>query len=122
MPVIVSENVTLKILYHIFQARYGDTVYIGHALASYTLADTLGDGEESTSVNTSSSSSRGWQDVISEAVESTRAAMLPNSELICLVDKKAFKAKARTAITEYLDTLGIRWTFTTADIKKLTTR
>lgn len=105
-------------------ARLGENIYIGHSLASYTLADSLGDGEETDEGDESSARRRDrWQHIISEAIESTRISIAYTaSELVCLVDKKAFKAKARTAITDYLDSLAIKWVFSSADIKKLVSK
>lgn len=84
----------------------------------------------------------GWKGIIFEIIESTnRGYPVSNShctriasaiginsffacilqyqlkglEILCLVDKKAFKAEYRNAITSYLDELEVQWTFKLAN-------
>ena len=63
----------------------------------------------------------GWKAIVDEGISSTmRGAMVsPDTELIVLVDKKAFKAPLKNAITEHLTNRGTNWTFSISDIKKL---
>jgi D-aminoacyl-tRNA deacylase len=92
-------------------ARFGDGLYTGHALATYTLQEHL-DGTAALPLE------GGWKGVVHEAVHSTRIAH-PTAQLICLVDKKAFGAEKRKAVTSYLEELGVVWTNQLSDVRKL---
>eukprot|EP01034_Spumella_vulgaris_P032218 gene32218-39785_t len=96
------------------QARYGDGLFVGHAMTSYSLKPYLeGTVEEGQGVD------GGWKTVIREAVEATRFAM-PKQEMIVLIDKGAFNSEQRGLITSFLETdLKVQWTVKTADVKKL---
>jgi D-tyrosyl-tRNA(Tyr) deacylase len=87
-----------------------DNYYVGHALATYTLESYFNLSEEHPVEG-------GWQNIIIEAIESTKLSH-SKAELVCLVDKKAFKAPARTAISDLLDSLNIKWGYTISSIIK----
>ena len=88
----------------------GETFFVGHALATYTLENYFNLTEENPVEG-------GWQNIITEAISSTRLSH-SDAELVCLVDKKAFKAPARVAIAELLDSLNIKWGHTFSSIIK----
>jgi D-aminoacyl-tRNA deacylase len=87
-------------------ARLGPLVATGHTLASYTLTDYFADGAPHTDAVEG-----GWQHVLLEAVSSTKAAFGPEKEIVCIIDKKAFKADARNEMTSLLDQAGLKWYF-----------
>lgn len=92
-------------------ARFGEGLLTGHALATYSLQEHL-DGTVALPVD------GGWQGIVREAVQSTQIAH-PTAKLICLVDKKAFGAEKRKAVTSYLEELGVVWTSQLSDVRKL---
>ena len=96
-------------------ARLGEEFYVGHALSSYMFAHYADDPDAPPLLE------GGWRAIIDEGIESTmKGAMIsPDTELMVLVDKKAFKAPLKNAITEHLTTRGINWTFSVSDVKKL---
>ena len=96
-------------------ARFGEEFYIGHALSSYMFAHYADDPDTTPLLE------GGWKAIVDEGISSTmRGAMVsPDTELIVLVDKKAFKAPLKNAITEHLTNRGTNWTFSISDIKKL---
>eukprot|EP01041_Mallomonas_annulata_P004157 gene4157-8263_t len=124
-------------------SRLGEGVYIGHALATYTLDKYFpknnGNDNDNDIIESKMSSEKstndvevegeeeedasdvvpgGWQQIIREAIRSTRVSF-PDQNMICLVDKKAFNSAGRTAITSFLNEQSIRWTYKSADIKKI---
>jgi hypothetical protein len=66
LPCIVLFAFIRSIFNHV-QARYGDGLYVGHALAAYALQSHF-DGSEANPVP------GGWKAIVKEAVDSTRAA------------------------------------------------
>ncbi|CAN0015525.1 unnamed protein product [Ectocarpus fasciculatus] len=82
--------------------------YVGHMLASYAL-DFGREGGEGT-----------WREAVTEAVRSTRAAFPGAGGGVAggvgaLVDKKAFRARERTALLEHLGTLGVEHRFKSSE-------
>lgn len=93
-----------------YAPRYSDLArldgrYIGHMLASYCLDF----GEEGR-----------WQEAVTEAVQSTRAAF-PGAGggvtggVAALVDKKSFRSADRSALLEHLTALGVEHKFKNSD-------
>lgn len=79
--------------------------YLGHMLASYALD--FGEGGR-------------WQDAVTEAVRSTRAAFPGAGGGVAggvgaLVDKKAFRSLERAALLEHLGTLGVEHRFKSSE-------
>jgi D-aminoacyl-tRNA deacylase len=92
-------------------ARYGDNVYTAHALATYTLESHFAEPEIEKVPG-------GWRAVISEIVDSTRRTY-PTESMICVLDKKSFKAQHKNSIIEHLESTGVPWTHSTTDVKSL---
>ena len=82
----------------------GSRVLLGHILPSYTM-DLAGEASE-------------WQACVREAVEATRRAFVPASpEVVCYVDKKAFKAEQRGLLIDFIENqLGLRTALKPSDI------
>ena len=96
-------------------ARLGEEFYVGHALSSYMFAHYADNPDASPLLE------GGWKAIVDEGIDSTmKGAMVsPDTELMVLVDKKAFKAPLKNAITKHLTDRGVNWTFSVSDIKKL---
>ena len=97
-------------------ARLGDQFFVGHALSTYMFAHYAEDPDVQPLMK------GGWRAIVEEGIHSTRMGVPGDANLYVLVDKKAFKAPLKNAITEFLDTHGIKWTFSVADIKRLQTK
>lgn len=89
-----------------YAPKHGDVVrgapphvFLGHILPSYTM-DLTGDAKE-------------WQDCVRDAVEATRKGFAPEApEIVCHVDKKAFKGPHRDALVQFIEQeLGLRVAF-----------
>ena len=82
----------------------GPHVFLGHILPSYTI-DFTGDKKE-------------WQDCVRDAVEATRRGFAPGApEIVCHVDKKAFKGPHRSALVEFIEQeLGLRVAFKASQV------
>ena len=93
----------------------GEEFYVGHALSSYMFAHYADNPDASPLLE------GGWKAIVDEGIDSTmKGAMVsPDTELMVLVDKKAFKAPLKNAITKHLTDRGVNWTFSVSDIKKL---
>ncbi|MBL6890786.1 MAG: D-aminoacyl-tRNA deacylase [Candidatus Poseidoniaceae archaeon] len=74
-------------------------IWIGHMLATYALPFVKPDEEDSTPKGN-------WKNSINAAVQSTKLAF-PNGNIICSMDKKAFKGWQRQAIREHLIDIDI---------------
>ena len=74
-------------------------IWIGHMLATYALPFVKPDEEDSTPKGN-------WKNSINAAVQSTKLAF-PNGNIICSMDKKAFKGWQRQAIREHLIDINI---------------
>ena len=74
-------------------------IWIGHMLATYALPFTAPelDGEKP---------GGNWRNSLTSAINSTKNAF-PNGNIVCSMDKKAFKGWQRQAIREYLQELQI---------------
>ena len=96
-------------------------IFLGHAITTYALQAHV-DQEFDKDVNEEKRLSQekqipgGWKTIIAEAIKSTRISF-PCTKIVCLVDKKAFKAAPRSAITDYLtNDLKIDWVFSKKEI------
>lgn len=76
-----------------------DGIWIGHMLATYALPFIK-------SLDENEPPSGNWRNSICAAVQSTKLAF-PNGNIICSMDKKAFKGWQRQAIRDYLEELKI---------------
>ena len=85
-------------------ARSRDNVFIGHALTTYALKDSLESSDER------------YKAIILEAIQSTRLSF-GEMRIICLVDKKAFNADGRRRIEEILAEAAVEWTYKSGDIE-----
>ena len=85
-------------------ARSRDNVFIGHALTTYALKDSL------------ESSGESYKAILHEAIQSTRLTY-GGMRIICLVDKKAFNAEGRRRIEESLAEAGVEWTYKSGDVE-----
>ena len=72
-------------------------VWLGHMLATYALPFELAENGEVGGT---------WQQSISAGLEATRASF-PGGDIVCSMDKKAFKGWHRQAIRAYLESEGI---------------
>ena len=79
----------------------GECLYTGHALTTYSLEKYF-DGTVEDPVD------GGWEGIINESILSTRIAF-PDAEIVYYIDKKAFVAANRNAITALLDSHNIKW-------------
>jgi hypothetical protein len=87
----------------------GQNIYTGHALATYTLEPHFADSE-----------STSWKDVINETLTSTRLAFPANEfRLVVILDKKSFKAAFKNNIISHLESIGVEWTHSSADVKAI---
>ena len=90
--------------------RIGSSVVIGHMLATYTLAEFF---------EKDCNNPMGYQNIISEIVQSTRITY-SDTEIVIFLDKKAFSVPHRDSIITYLNTLGISKIFhSVSDVRKL---
>jgi len=103
-------------------ARLGTGLFIGHMLASYTLekyfSPKIKAEETEEKDEEEEEEGWGWQHIISEAISSTRISF-PNHKLVCIIDKKGFNASGRTALTQFLESERVQWTYKSADVKKI---
>jgi predicted metal-dependent RNase len=97
------------------KARFGAKVYVAHALATYTLEEAL---QQPLTLFGEDGMTPQWKAIILETIASTKIAY-PNSEIVVFVDKRAFSAEHRDLISSLLEELRIRWTFKTADVKRM---
>ena len=74
-----------------------DHVWIGHMLATYALPFSKDENDNVTGM---------WENSIRKAISSTKAAF-PGGEIVCSMDKKAFKGWQRQAIRDLLQELGV---------------
>ena len=74
-----------------------DNVWIGHMLATYALPFTKDEDENISGM---------WENSIRKAIASTQSAF-PGGEVVCSMDKKAFKGWQRQAIRDLLEELNI---------------
>jgi len=66
------------------------------------------------------SESTTWRDVINEVISSTRLAFpVDRSRLVVILDKKSFKAANKNAIISHLESIGVEWTHSSADVKSI---
>ena len=72
-------------------------VWLGHMLATYALPFELAENGEVRGT---------WQQSISAGLEATRTSF-PGGDIVCSMDKKAFKGWQRQAIRAYLESEGI---------------
>ena len=72
-------------------------VWIGHMLATYALPFTRDDDGKISGM---------WENSIRKAISSTKSAF-PGGEIVCSMDKKAFKGWQRQAIRDLLDELKV---------------
>jgi hypothetical protein len=93
-----------------------ENIYIGHALATYSLESHLSPSEIACSIIDTIVPR--YKQIILEAIQSTRITY-PLEKLVCMVDKRAFLAEQRNAIAKVLEDEGVSWTFKTADIKRM---
>jgi len=94
-------------------ARLGEQFQIGHALSTYTLSHYIEDPDCPPLIE------GGWQRIIDEAISSTQLSMDSDTELLVLLDKKAFKSALKNSIIDHLDRRGIKWYYSVSDVKKL---
>ncbi len=71
-------------------------IWLGHMLATYALPFEQNEGEVGGN----------WKQAINAAIDATRKSF-PQGDLVCSMDKKAFKGWQRQAVRDHLDTLGI---------------
>ena len=76
-----------------------DGVWLGHMLATYALPFEKGGDEGSPPVGT-------WKQSIDSALDATKKAF-PNGEIVCSMDKKAFRGWQRQAIRDHLSAIEI---------------
>ena len=74
-----------------------DHVWIGHMLATYALPFSKDENDNVTGM---------WENSIRKAISSTKEAF-PGGEIVCSMDKKAFKGWQRQAIRGLLEELGV---------------
>ena len=79
------------------QLALHDHVWIGHMLATYALPFTKDDDGNIGGM---------WENSIRKAIQSTRLAF-PGGDIVCSMDKKAFKGWQRQAIRELLEELNV---------------
>lgn len=94
--------------------RLGSNIFVGHALATYTLEPHW----PSADTTPTEDLPLRCKQIIEEAVQSTRIAF-PSHQVVSMVDKRAFLERQRNWIGETLDALAVPWTFKTADIKTM---
>ncbi len=73
-----------------------DGVWLGHMLATYALPFELEDGQVGGA----------WKQAIDAALLSTKASF-PEADLVCSMDKKAFRGWQRQAIRDHLEAVGV---------------
>jgi hypothetical protein len=93
-----------------------ENIYIGHALATYSLEPHLSPSE--ISFSTGDTIVPRYKQIILEVIKSTRITY-PGEKLVCMIDKRVFLAEQRNAIAKVLEDEGVTWTFKTADIKRM---
>ena len=74
-----------------------EDVWLGHMLATYALPFSKDESENITGM---------WENSIRKAISSTKSAF-PGGEVVCSMDKKAFKGWQRQAIRELLEELEV---------------
>jgi len=98
-------------------SRLGPNIYSAHCLATYTLESHL-EGRAEALPFGCPEDTKAFEYVIDRVISSTRISY-PSSRLICIVDKKSFKAEHRTLITTHLQKTGVEWTYSVSDIKSI---